>query len=95
MIAVVVDEVLGVVFELLFLVGAALQHEREEPAALVLFHPPPQRAVLDRLVADEVNLADADLRPLVDVEGDVHQLRAALDFLDLGLDLRELVPSDA
>ena len=47
---------------------------------------------LDRLVPDEFDLADPDLRPLVDVERHVHQLRTALDLLDLRLHLGELMP---
>ena len=49
-------------------------------------------APADRLVADQIDLADLDLRPFVHVEGDVNQLRAALDLLDVVADVGELEP---
>ena len=49
-----------------------------------------ERAVADRLVADELDLPDLDLRPLVHVEGEVNQLRAAGNLLDLVRDVGEL-----
>ncbi len=63
----------------------------KKPRPLFSFILRAERAVADRLVADEVDVVDADLRSLVDVEGEVDGLRAAGHFLDLGLDLRELV----
>ena len=62
----------------------------ERSALLVLLQLPLERAVAHRLVADEVDLADLDLRALVHVEGDVDQFRAAGDLLDVVGDVREL-----
>ena len=89
LVAVVADDVLGVFLELLFLVSAAAGDEPEEAAGLVLLHALAQLAVADRSVPDEVDLADLDLWPLSDVEGEVHQLRPARYVLDGRLDLRE------
>ena len=50
-----------------------------------------ERAVADRLVADEVDASDLDLRPFVDVEGEVDQLRAAGTALISWRDLGELI----
>ena len=66
-----------------FLLGAAAGAEREELPWLVLLHVLLQGAVAHGGVADEVDLADLDLRTLVDDEGDVDQLRAARDRFDL------------
>ena len=50
-----------------------------------------ERRVAHRLVADEVDALDLDLRPLVHVERQVDELRStARDFFDLGRDLGEL-----
>src|SRR4051812_17661299 len=95
------DHLLGVLVELLLLVGAVIADHRHEPrrkvdevgerAALgVVLQLLLQRAVADCLVADEVDLADLHLRTFVHVEGDVHQLRTAGNFLDLGRDRGEL-----
>ena len=98
---VVGDDLLRVVVELRLLVGAVVADERHEPlgkvdevlelpALGVVLQLPFQRAVAHRLVAGEVDAADLDLRPFVQVEGDVHQLRPAGNLLDLGRHLREL-----
>ena len=101
MIAVVGDDLLRVVVELRFLVGAVIPDERHEPlrevdevlelpALGVVLQLAFEKAVAHRLVADEVDAANLDLRPFVEVEGDVHQLRAAGNVLDLGRHLGEL-----
>ena len=46
---------------------------------------------LTALLPTNSRFADLDLRALVDVEGQVHQLRPARDLLDRRLDLREHV----
>ena len=65
-------------------------HDRNQ-CALVSFIWRFERAVADRVVADEVDVADLDLRAFVDVEDDLHQLRAAGQRLDRRLHLGELV----
>ena len=62
----------------------------KRPALAVFLQLALERAVAHRLVADEIDLADFDLRTLFHHEGDVHQLRPALDFLDLVADVGEL-----
>ena len=100
-VAVVLDDLLGVLVELRFLVGALVADQRHDPhrkvdgvlkaaALAVLLHLALERAVANRLVADELDAADLDLRPLVHVEGQMHELRPARDVLDLVRDLREL-----
>jgi len=52
---------------------------------LVPLHLTAQRAISDRRVAIEDNLAELNLRSVIDLEDDAHQFRAA-GFGDLGLD---------
>ncbi len=59
------------------LIGAAAADEAQEPARLVDLHPLAQGAVADLVVAVEHHLANPDLRPLIDVERQMHQLRTA------------------
>ncbi len=82
---------LRVLGELLFLVGPAAGDEAEEALLFVLLHVLLQGAVGDRLVADEVDVANLHLGAFGYVEGHVHELRPAVDRLDLVLDLGELV----
>ena len=100
-VAVVGDDLLGVLVELGFLVGAAVADQpeqvgrkveevRELAAFLGVLQLTLQGGVADRLVADEVERANLDLRPFVHVEREVDQLGAAGDFLDLGRDFGEL-----
>ena len=83
LVLVVLDDPIGVGLELVFLVGAAAGDEREDPLRLVLFQLALERAVADGGVADEVDLANLDLRPLADVERHVHQLGSAGHRRDL------------
>ena len=91
LLAVELLDLFGVLFELRFLIGAAAGDPGEEPVLLGLLHPALQAAVADLLVADELDVADLDLRAFVDVEDDLDQLRAAGQLLDARLDLGELV----
>src|SRR3546814_5058596 len=61
---------LRVLGELGFLIGAAARNPGEEPVLLGLLHPPLERAVAHLLVADELDVAHLDLRPLGHVEDD-------------------------
>ena len=90
LVAVVGDDRVGVLLELGFLVGAAAGQPGEHPVLLGLLHLAAQGAVAHRRVADEVDLADADLRALLHVEGDLDQLGAAGQRLDVRGDLGEL-----
>ena len=82
-VAVVGLDLFRVFFVLRFLVDAAAGDEREGPQLLRLLHLPLQRAVADRLVADEVDVADLVLRAVDDVERDVHRLGLTGHRLDL------------
>ncbi len=100
-VAIVGDDLLGVLVELGFLVGAAVADQpeqvgrkveevRELAAFFGVLQLTLQGGVADRLVTDEVERANLDLRPLVHVEREVDQFGAAGDFLDLGRDFGEL-----
>ena len=58
---------------------------------LGLLHLPLEPAVADLLVADELDVADLDLRALVDVEGHLGQLGTAGERFDARFDLGELM----
>jgi hypothetical protein len=65
--------------------------ERATCSTLVVLHLACELAVGDRLVAQEVDVLDADLRTFRDVEREVDGLRVGAHRLDLGLDGRVLV----
>ena len=88
---VVVEDVLRVLGELLFLVRPPARDEGEEPLLFVPLHLRLQLAVADVLVPDELDVLDPDLRPLVDHEAQVHELGPARQLADLRPDLRVLV----
>src|SRR4051812_1252119 len=87
LLAIVPDDLFGIVFELRFLVGAGAGDELQEPRGLVLLHLAPERPVADGLVADEVDAPNLDLRAFGDVEREIDDLRAAGNRLDLRLHL--------
>ncbi len=69
-------------FVLVFLVGGAPEDRDDPLLCLVFLHLARQGAVAECLVADEVDIADPQLRSLADRERHVHQLRAAGDRRD-------------
>ncbi len=91
LVAVVAHHLVGVLFELTLLVAARPGQPREHPAPLVVLHLALERRGRHRFVAAEHDVADLDLRPLIDHERQVDQFRAAGQQLDLGRDGRELV----
>jgi hypothetical protein len=91
-VAVVLDDLVGVLLVLGRLVGPAPGDEGEHPFGLVRLHLLGERPAAHGLVAEELDLADPDLRAILDVEGQVHQLRPARDLRDLVGHLGELEP---
>ncbi|MEZ5284458.1 MAG: hypothetical protein R2712_06550 [Vicinamibacterales bacterium] len=85
-------QLVGIFLELGFLVLAPARDPGEEPVLLGGVHLALELAVADFGVALEVDRADLDLRPFLDVEDDLDQLRAAGQGLDRRVDLGELVP---
>ncbi len=88
---VVLDDRVGVLLELPGLVRAAPGDPRPHPLGLVALHLAFELAVRGRLVADEVDLLHLDPRALVEVEGQVDELRAARHLGDRVGDAGELV----
>ena len=89
-IAIVRQHLFRVFVELDLLIRAAAADEGQEPLLLVLFHLALERARANRLVAEEGNSPDLDLRALVDMEGQVHELGPTGHLLDLVGHLRVL-----
>ena len=87
--AIEIDDVLRVFFELVFLIHTAAG-EDPEAAALVVFHLALELPVAEHLVAHEVDSRNLDLRTFGHLELQRHGLRAARDWLVHRLDLRVL-----
>ena len=91
-VTVVLDDLFGVFVELVLVVGALAGDPRQHAVRLRGFHLAAERA--DRStcgIAVEVDGADLDLRPFLDVEHDLHELGAGRQRLDARRDLGELV----
>ena len=84
-------DLVGVLLELLLLIRPAARNKRQEPVLLGFLHPALEGAVADLVVADELDVANLDLRTFVDVEDHLGQLRSAGEFFDARFHLGKLV----
>ena len=88
---VVGDDCLRVFTELVDVINPRPLHEGQQAGRPVGFHGTCQQLVADVPVAEEFDVANRDARPFLDGKGDVHQLRAAGDGLELRLHLGVLI----
>ena len=91
LVPVILDNFFGVFLELRLLVLALAGHPRQKAVRLGTLHLASERAIAHFDIAVEVDAADLDLRPFLDVEHDLDHLGARRQRLDSRRHLRELV----
>ena len=88
--AIKLDDALGVFLELVFLIHACVLEDEEAPS-FVLLHLSLEIAVAVDLVADEGHIGNLYLRSFGDLEGQVDGFLRALQLLNDGIDFRVLI----